>query len=60
MKTESEAKRTICPFTSILAALLRSSEWIGCHGSGCMMWRWERDEDGREKNCGYCGTAGKP
>jgi hypothetical protein len=35
---------------------LYRAKYFRCWGSGCMMWRWERDGSPR----GYCGLAGSP
>lgn len=31
-----------------------------CLGSGCMMWRTVKDQNGVDTDRGYCGLAGQP
>ena len=69
--TEDEAKTKFCPLTMMLPreAVNQQKDWA-CMGSGCMMWRAERETYPQTlaratgsplpSPSGYCALAGKP
>lgn len=62
LMTEGEAKNHLCP------ASFNYSNPFNCKASGCMKWRWGRDEENRCRvlkpmnrweSCEECSGAGK-
>lgn len=75
MHTEAEAKKKWCPEARLAVASTKSTiavvnsttnvlaekiDHVACIASGCMHWRWVRDELDVSTGRGYCGLSGRP
>jgi hypothetical protein len=59
ISTEEESKKVWCPMARNVysgggAAVNTNAT---CRGSKCKLWEWAADENGADKDSGYCGLS---